>query len=149
MKKNCVVVDTSIAIKWAIKEDDSNIALALLNDWTDRGIIVLAPTLLAYEATNVLHRQVRKGTLSLADARKALTEIILDLIDFDISYDSSLHTRAMQIAHQFGLPATYDAHYLALAESQECELWTADLRLWDAIKEKLDWVRWMANHSPS
>jgi hypothetical protein len=40
----------------------------------------------------------------------------------------------MAFTFQFSLPATYDAHYLALAERENCEFWTADTRLFNAIK---------------
>ena len=33
-----------------------------------------------------------------------------------------------------------DAHYLALAERENCEFWTADTRLLNAINGKLPWV---------
>jgi predicted nucleic acid-binding protein len=36
--------------------------------------------------------------------------------------------------------AAYDSFYLALAETLQCELWTADRRLRSAID--LPWVRW-------
>ena len=41
-----------------------------------------------------------------------------------------------------GLTA-HDAHYLALAESQRCECWTADERLRNTVKRELAWVRWI------
>ena len=54
----------------------------------------------------------------------------------------------MELAHRFGIPAAYDAHYLALAEVEKCELWTADERLWNAVRSEVDWVRWIGG-SPS
>ncbi len=33
-----------------------------------------------------------------------------------------------------------DAYYLALAEHENCEFWTADTRLLNAINGKLPWV---------
>ena len=46
------------------------------------------------------------------------------------------------IAATYHLPATYDAHYLALAEHLGVELWTADTRLVNALLPfKLDWVK--------
>ena len=43
---------------------------------------------------------------------------------------------------RFNLPATYDAHYLALAEWMEIDLWTADARLVNALKPfKVKWVK--------
>lgn len=50
---------------------------------------------------------------------------------------------ALALANQFNLSATYDAHYLALAERKGCEYWTADERLWNVVKTQLPWVRWL------
>ncbi len=143
---NVVVVDASIAIKWTINEPDSGTALALLANWTDRGIEVLAPALLAYEVTNALYRRVRKGDLPVDDARRGLTEVIFKVVEFDFPENSDFNMRAMKLGQQFGLPAAYDSHYLALAESKECEFWTADTRLWNSTRGKLAWVHWMGEY---
>ncbi len=147
MRKKKVVVDASIAVKWVLNEPDSSAAVALLTDWTDgEGIKVLAPGLLLYEVTNTFHRHIRKGDITFDDVKQGLTEIIFEVIDFKFSRNASLNIRAMEIAQQFGLPAAYDAHYLAFAEYSGCELWTADTRLWNSIKGKLAWVRWMGDY---
>jgi predicted nucleic acid-binding protein len=147
--RNVVVVDASIAIKWTINEPDSSTALALLVNWTDRGIEVLAPALLAYEVTNALYRRVRKGDLPFEDARRGLTEVIFKVVGFNFPENSDLNMRAMELGQRFGLPAAYDSHYLALAESKECELWTADTRLWNSTGGKLPWLRWLGDYPTS
>ena len=144
--RNVVVVDASIAIKWVLEEVDSDRADTLLAEWINKGMLILAPDLLAYEITNALYRKVLKGEIILDRAKEALTEISLTEIEFVFSSDFALSTRAIELANRFSLPATYDSHYLALAEREECELWTADLRLWNTIKGKLDWVRWMGDY---
>jgi predicted nucleic acid-binding protein len=141
-----VVVDASIALKWTINEADSSTALALLADWTNREIEVHAPFLLAYEVTNVLYRRVRKGEIPFYDASRGLTEIIYKVVEFDFPEDPDFNIRAMELGQQFGLPAAYASHYLALAESKECELWTADLRMWNSVKGKLDWLHWLGDY---
>ena len=149
MNVNYVVVDTSVAIKWAIKEEDSHKALGLLSEWIDRETMILAPALLSYEAANVFHQHVRKGLLPFEEAKQALSKIIFDIITFDFTDAPDLCIRAMLLAQQFRLPAAYDAQYLALAESKACELWTADLRMWNSLRGKLSWVHWMPDYSPS
>jgi predicted nucleic acid-binding protein len=52
----------------------------------------------------------------------------------------------MELGQMFALPATYDSHYLALAESKECELWTADMHMWNNVKDQLDWVQWIGDY---
>jgi predicted nucleic acid-binding protein len=144
---NVVVVDASIAIKWVLEEPDSDRADALLAEWINKGKLILAPDLLAYEITNVLYQKVGKGEITLDRAKEALAEISLTEIEFDFSSDFAVSTRAIELANHFSLPATYDSHYLALAERKDCELWTADLRMWNSVKGKLDWVRWMGDYS--
>ncbi len=70
--RNVVVVDANIALKWVIDEPDSNIAEALLTMWGNKKIVMLAPALLAYEVTNVLYQNVRKGKITINRAREAL-----------------------------------------------------------------------------
>jgi predicted nucleic acid-binding protein len=48
---------------------------------------------------------------------------------------------------RFSLPSAYDAHYLALAESRQCECWTADERLWNPVRRKPPWVRWLGQEA--
>jgi len=41
-----------------------------------------------------------------------------------------LHVQAMELADELKQNAIYAAQYLALAEARNCELWTADKRLY-------------------
>lgn len=55
--------------------------------------------------------------------------------------DADLRRRALKLAEALSLPATYDAHYLALAERLGAEFWTADRCLAQAAQKALPWVR--------
>ncbi len=142
-----VVVDSSVALKWVLNERDSTRAVALLADWTARAVTLHVPTLLAYEVGNVLYQHLRRDLMTLESARDALAAILMPEFQFDLSDERGLTRRAMELAHQFNLPAAYDAHYLALAERHRCDLWTADERLWNTVKMQLPWVRWLGEHA--
>ena len=143
-----VVVDASLALKWVLAEPDSHTAVILLNQWTDEGISIIAPALFTYEVTNTFYRQVVAGKLTYEEAKQGLTDLfsIGVLLKFSIYEDIS--TQAMEFAHQLNLPATYDAHYLALALHENCEYWTADKRLWNIVNGKFSWVRWFSDYHP-
>ena len=145
---NVVVVDASLALKWVLAEPDSNTAVILLNKWTDKGMSVIAPALFTYEVTNILYRQVVAGKLTYEEAKQGLIDLfsIGVLLKFSLYEDISI--QAMEFAHQLKLPATYDAHYLALALDENCECWTADKRLWNIVKGKFSWVRWFSDYHP-
>lgn len=139
--KNTVVVDSNIALKWVLDEPDSPAALALLAEWTRKRITIIAPALLAYEATNILFQNVRKNKITFDTASNGLKRVILAGIEFDFPYDYRLSLRAIELANKYNLTAAYDPHYLALAEREGCELWTADTRMWKAVQGKISWVR--------
>lgn len=146
MKKS-VVVDTSLVLKWILNESDSGKALALLTQWTRETVVIRAPALLAYEVANSLYQQVRSGKFSLDAAKQGLTNIVLKGVVLDFSSKLAISTRAVEFAHRFNLPATYDAHYLALAEHKKCEFWTADTRMWRVVKGELPWVHLLDDYS--
>lgn len=143
-----VVVDASLALKWVLAESDSNTAVMLLDQWTDEGISVIAPALFTYEVTNTLYRQVVAGKLGYEEAKQGLTDLFSVGVLLKFSQHEDVSTQAMEFAHQLNLPATYDAHYLALALHENCEYWTADKRLWNIVKGKFSWVRWFSDYRP-
>lgn len=145
---NVVVVDASLALKWVLAESDSHSAVILLNKWTDEGISIIAPALFTYEVTNTLYRQVLAGKLAYEEAKQGLADLFSIGVLLKFSLYEDISTQAMEYAHQLKLPATYDAHYLALALQEHCEYWTADKRLWNIVKGRFDWVRWFSDYHP-
>jgi predicted nucleic acid-binding protein len=140
-----VVVDANIAIKWVLIEADSELARALLAEWKEKEMIVYVPTLLSYEVTNMLYREVRAGRITTETAENGI-KMIHRAVSPVYSRNAALDLRALAMARHFDLSAAYDSHYLALAERKECALWTADKRMWRAVKDQLDWVQWIGNY---
>lgn len=141
-----VVVDASLALKWVLPEADSNTAINLLQRWNTSNMEIIAPALFTYEATNILYRQVVTNKLSYEEVSKLLTKLLSIGILLNFVKHREISLRAMDLAYRFGLNATYDAHYLALAEHEECEYWTADSRLYNAVKNKLLWVHQLSEN---
>ena len=141
-----VVVDASLALKWVLSEADSNTAITLLQSWNTDNIEIIAPALFTYEATNILYRQVVTNKLSYEEVSKLLTKLLSIGILLNFVQHREISIRAMELAHRFGLHAAYDAHYLALAEHEKCEYWTADSRLCNAVTDKLPWVHQLGEY---
>ena len=146
MNNEVVVVDANIAIKWVLIETDSEIAKAILAEWKKKKMIIYVPTLLTYEVTNILYREVRARRITSQTAIDGIN-IILRAVSPVYSRNSALNLRAMDLAKHFGLPATYDTHYLALAERKDCSFWTADAHMWKVVKDQFDWVHWIGDYS--
>ena len=143
-----VVVDASGALKWVLLEADSDRAKSLLDRWTSEGKGIVAPALFTYEITNIVYRQVVTGKFTFDEAVQGLSELFSIGVQLRFSEYEDISMQAMKIAHQFHLPASYDAHYLALAKHEGCEYWTDDSRLWNSVKRTLNWVRWLGDYRP-
>jgi predicted nucleic acid-binding protein len=141
-----VVVDASLALKWVLSEADSNTAITLLQSWNNHNMEIIAPALFTYEATNILYRQVVTNKLSYEEVSILLTKLLSIGILLNFAQHREISIRAMELAHRFGLHAAYDTHYLALAEQEKCEYWTADSRLYNAVKDKLPWVHQLSEY---
>ena len=140
-----VVVDASVAFKWLVEEENSDKATALTRLWDDEGAQLAAPPLLPFEVANALHRRVLRGELSVEVAGGLMQDLMsLGLVLHDTP---NLHVRALELASQLDQGAIYDAHYLALAESLGCELWTADERFYRAAGSGVDNLRWIGDFS--
>lgn len=138
MAGSAICVDASLVLRLVMGPDDSQ-AWELFSAWTSAGRQLVAPSLLAYEVVNGLHRYHRAGYLSPASAELSLDAILS--LPIELTNEPRLHLRALTLARELSLPATYDAQYLALAEDLKGEFWTADRRLVAAVQDKLPWVR--------
>lgn len=134
-----VCVDASVVVPLVTRRPEGSPFAEAWRRLHDRGQKPVAPALLLYEVANALHRYAAGGMLLAEEASNAL-EAVLGL-DIELHGDAQLHRRALALAGELGLPAAYDAHYLALAESLGAEFWTADRRLCQAVAARLPWVR--------
>ena len=136
-----VVVDASVAFKWLVEEENPDKATALTRLWDDEGTQLAAPSLMPFEVANALHRRVVRGDLEVEVA----ADLMQDLMSLGVALHGTpnLRRRALELANQLKQGAVYDAHYLALAESLSCELWTADQRFYRAAGTGVDNVRWI------
>jgi predicted nucleic acid-binding protein len=117
-----IVVDASVALKWYLSEEDSEAALALL----DSGERLIAPDLIVAELCNAAWRLIRRGELrteQLAIIARGVPDVFATL-----HASASLAARAAAIALELDHPV-YDCFYLALSETRNAPLVTADRRL--------------------
>lgn len=143
MNSSSVVVDASFLIKICIPEHMSAEARTIRAGWTASAVIRLAPSLIDYEIVSALNKKFLIGELSATESEEALAlalEEPLQAID-----TNDLHLSAMRIAQRLGLRSTYDAHYLAVAEKLDCEFWTADERLYNAVRDRFPLIRWVGS----
>lgn len=142
-----VVVDASIAIKWVLTENDSDRALALLERWIQAGAHLLVPPHFFVECSAVLQKRIRRGELNRQDALDLY--MALQDTEFIIHGDPQLGQLALDAAGRYGLSSAYDAHYVALAELYQAEMWTADERMFNSLGGKAPFAHVLREYSPS
>ena len=134
----CSIVDASFSLRLLLPGPDQAAYQRQAGAWAAQGIELYAPTLWLYEMTSALSKTVRYGDLDSSEARAALA-LALRLGVQLLSPDEVLARAALEWTLRMGRAAAYDSFYLGLAERLDCELWTADRRLRNAVD--LPWVR--------
>jgi predicted nucleic acid-binding protein len=121
------VVDSSVAIKWIVDEEDSGSARSISH------AVLEAPDLLLIECANILWKKVILADLRPREAGDRWQILLQAPIRFTPSLD--LLDAALGIALDLKHPV-YDCLYLALALQRGVPLITADRKLAAAVKKK-------------
>ncbi|MCD6567307.1 MAG: type II toxin-antitoxin system VapC family toxin [Dehalococcoidia bacterium] len=144
-KPGLAVVDASVVLKWQLDDEEYlPQATALRNDFYALGAIkAIAPHLLACAVINGILTATRRKRL---DPDKAL-EAVDNLMSLGVELREVDPRMVSVLALKYNLSA-YDAAYLALAESEGCELWTGDRPFYRAVKSELPRVKWIGDYVP-
>jgi predicted nucleic acid-binding protein len=139
-----VVVDASVVLKWQFDDEECvSQAVAFRDDFYLRGAIrVIAPQLLAYELANGIVAAARKKRISPDKAAEAMS----NLLELGVELREVEPLLFLELALRYNLSA-YDAAYVALAQSEKCELWTGDKALYQAVKDEPLLVKWIGDYS--
>ena len=138
-----LVLDASIAVKWLNPHESLADKANLIRDDYERGhISLLVPAFWEYEVANGLNKAVARGHLTEAEGREAIS-LLLALHAQKEPLPSPHESYELARRHQ---RSVYDSWYLHLAEKTGCEFWTADQKLYNALKDTVPWLRWLADY---
>lgn len=127
-----VVIDASLAVKLVLIEEDSETARRLWLEWSVSETERVAPALFAFECVSAIRWNVIRKWMTIEEADMAFHEFLAFAKDVQLVMPPMLNERAWEITKKLGQGQVYDAYYVALAEILECELWTADDKLYRA-----------------
>ena len=134
-----VCVDASVLIHWLVPQQTDPRVYELVDGWIEDGVELVGPALLFSEVVSVLRHQAHRGTLDAADADRIVWLFLrLGVRRID---NFTLYRRAFELSSQFRHARAYDAHYLAAAEQEGCDLWTVDGPLYESVRRELRWVK--------
>ena len=140
-----LVLDASVAVKWALTDEDHvQESTNVLDKFTNGEINLVAPVQIRYEVPNAVTVAARRQPprINVADARLAI-EYFLSLGIQTVDSDDLIRL-AFDLSQQYDC-ALYDGLYLALSQQLGIPLITADNALYQKI-EQLPNVIWVADY---
>lgn len=141
-------IDANIMVKVTVPEPLSDLAQALIEDAYNEGITIIAPYLFEAEVASAYRQKVKDRKLTEEQAQAAFAMFRSVPVQIQLIHSPTLVDRAFTIATEYKWRYVYDAFYVALAEQQSCDLWTADEVLVDDVSGDFPFVKWLGNYIP-
>jgi len=139
-RADTVCVDASLYLSILMPDEHSPEALARFKEWRTQDVEIIAPSVFVWECLNALRQSVRRGRLMDEEALELLDDLVALPVGI-VPIEDAAEEVWSRFVVEFGLPSVYDATYLAVADAEDCELWTEDHRLYRTVHEGLPWVR--------
>lgn len=137
-----VVVDANILIAFGLSDEPLHAqANQVLSAWRSAGTRLAAPRLFRSEITAVVRKVVYQQRLNHRRGRLMLDKLLLYPVE--LHEDVALLLASYELAERFNRPRAYDTQYLALAERLSCDFWTADERLFNAVKDRFSGIHFL------
>lgn len=131
------VVDSSVAFKWAIVENDTDKARRIRARFSSGVIQLLAPDIYPVEISHALTRSERQKRITATESVQFFRDF-LGLLPALIP-SLTLLPRAHAISSNMRC-GVYDCLYVALAEREGCEFLTADTKLVNSLQAAFSFI---------
>jgi predicted nucleic acid-binding protein len=137
------VLDSSVAFKWLVAEQDTAKALSLRDDFCKGIIELIAPDFFPCEAVHSLTRAERQGRITQQEGAKLFVDIMATLPGLISSLPLLARAYAISSSERIGV---YDCVYVALAERENCDFVTADTRLIAKLQPQYPFIKDLATY---
>ena len=150
MTDTSLVIDASVLAQIYVRDEDepfTAIADALIRQHVTGSIELVAPQFILYEIPSAIHRAVRRRRLDTRIAHLAIRHFFnlgLRTLGSDRSLPLMIEAAFLR-ASQLGCHV-YDALYLVVAETLGYRFITADRRLYDQVREQVDYIVWIEDY---
>lgn len=147
MNSGLVVIDASAAVKAILPNPVQAYCLTLVQTFSE--VQPAAPALWAHETTSAIAKAVHFGDITEGEARQSLEK--LDALGVRLFVaDAEQNRAAFDWTLMLKRASAYDSYYLVLAQALECDFWTADKHLFNALKDtRLGWLHWIEELAPA
>jgi predicted nucleic acid-binding protein len=139
-----VCVDASLALTWLLSIQPEERADALRRQWLKDEVELIGPPLFRAEVTSVLREEVFFKRLTSEEGEEAFG--FYSAIPIRIVNSPAIYRKAWELAIEYNLSRTYDMQYLAVAEIEDCEFWTLDKKMVNAVNGKNRRIKWVGSY---
>ncbi|HZD55824.1 MAG TPA: type II toxin-antitoxin system VapC family toxin [Anaerolineales bacterium] len=136
-----MIIDANVILRAFFPDEAQEKAQAVIRDHVAERVKLKAPGLLPYELSNAVWQAERRDRISQDQA----DQIISSMEGLLVEIQPLEWGEMLPMARRFERSA-YDAAYLTLAQKLGEQLLTGDKRLYNAVREHLDWVVWIENY---
>ena len=144
MNSSSVCIDASLALAWLFYDEHREQADELLKQWAEDAIELVAPPMFHAEVTSGIRKNVYFKRILPSEGERLFA--VYSEIPVEIIEGQEIYRRAWQLAKEFNLPVCYDMQYLAVAELEDCNFWTLDRKLVNAVRGNKR-VKWVGEYS--
>jgi predicted nucleic acid-binding protein len=136
-----MIVGASVMLSAYFPDEARDQAQALLRDHVVGHRQLTAPTLLLYEVTKAVLQARRRGRIN----DEQVNDVLASFEGLGIALEPVSWQQMFPLTVRFNRSA-YDAAYLALAKGTEQPLITDDARMYNAVREHVEWVQWIGDY---
>ncbi|MBN1954997.1 MAG: type II toxin-antitoxin system VapC family toxin [Anaerolineae bacterium] len=136
-----MIIDASVVLRAYFPDEEQVEAQELIRDHVAGRVDLVAPTLILYELINSVRQAERRERITTQEG-----ESILESFErLGIKLEAVEWKETLVLAREFDRSG-YDAAYLALAKARGEKLITGDQRLYNAVRDHLDWVEYIGEN---
>jgi predicted nucleic acid-binding protein len=129
--------------KWLFPEELHEQAMAVRRNWDLSTVELIAPDLMLIEVSNIIWKKQRLGLITEEEGFNTVTNLLA--LSIPVVEPQCILPNAYSLA-KFYDRTVYDALYLALADLMQAQFITADLRLYNAVSSKLQFVQYLGSY---
>ena len=126
-----VCLDASFIVARLTPHPHTDAANKLWDEWMSLNARMIAPPMLTPEVLSSLRKHVHFRRMTEDEGELAFRRFLA--MPIEIVQPPDLSERAWNLARRFNRPNAYDAFYVALALTEDCDLWTGDRRMFNSF----------------
>ena len=137
-----ICVDASLMLAFLLRDEEfTEEATVLLAAWREAQEAMIAPSLLPFEVLSGIRLAVYTSRITSDEGDEVHGRF--RRMPIELRMPVRLSDQTWEIGRRLNPPRLYDASYLALAEIEDCDVWTADRRFVNLVAGRSARLRWV------